>query len=194
MVNHKHSTVLLVIFLFLFLGVFLVSAFSSEDLDDICSTDDKILYRSGFWDCASISDLVNGSSVDSSEFILRNGSNNLTADWDAGNHKVTVGSFAIRDLIFQLGTSTATVWTFANHPFMTENSTFIFPSESSELATIDLDNTFTGENIFNADTEQSKSGTKESSCSKKTKVATPLENTLIAKPIKKKKANHKKNH
>lgn len=60
--NHKYSTVFLILIMLGYFGLMFVLALTSEDIDDICSTDDKILKRtSGNWICAD--DSGNGSTT-----------------------------------------------------------------------------------------------------------------------------------
>lgn len=54
--NHKISTYVLIGCILLIGGLYIISAFSSEDLDDVCLIDNSTLLRtSGLWGCGNIS-------------------------------------------------------------------------------------------------------------------------------------------
>lgn len=59
-INHKYSTVLLFLILFLFAGVMFVYSLTSDDLDDICNENENLLIRDGgTWECLSYNSIYN---------------------------------------------------------------------------------------------------------------------------------------
>lgn len=74
--KHFYSSVVLLILIFSFIAVFLVSAISSADLDQICDLDGNTLYRSaGEWGCYA-------------EYLKSDGSIPLTNDWNVGTYSI----------------------------------------------------------------------------------------------------------
>lgn len=63
MVNHKFSTYVLIGCMLLIGVVYLISAFASEDLDQICDTNNSTLFRlGGVWICGNLTYAFNGTN------------------------------------------------------------------------------------------------------------------------------------
>jgi len=53
-INYKHFTWVILIFLLVFGGINFILALTSDDIDDICNSDNNFLYRvGGLWDCSN---------------------------------------------------------------------------------------------------------------------------------------------
>lgn len=92
--NHRYSTGVLLIAIFLMLSVFTLARLTSDDLDDVCSQNNSFFYREpnlNSWICANFTDVIVNVTVNNVTNIINNLS--VTYEPTENSRDVNLGDF-----------------------------------------------------------------------------------------------------